>query len=548
MVSKINVDNLEQEIISSYINESISIETLSKRYKIGKLKLKDILSRNNIEIKKKGGQSKYNIVDIPTEPSKKILECKKCLKKFNDYKNESGSITKHIKECFPEVEIPSKFKRSMFFKQNGYYFHNQFFNLLDVEKQDYLECPKCEWKTVDKENKSGSFTKHIEKCHGYLTNFLEEFPDYKPLFSQLIKTEEKRKLFQSDDNNFVICEICGESHKILSNTHLKTHNISADLYKEKFGTDIISKNLYNEFMDNLSGTENTICFRSKGEIEVSEFIESLGVEVRTNIKSVVSNTELDIYLPKFNIAIEFNGLYWHSEKQGKTKNYHLDKTKKCLDVGVKLIHIFSDEWKEKSDVIKNRIKYILNIRDEKIYARNCKVVKLTKDEKQKFLDKNHLQGNDKSSIFYGLIYNDNLVSVLTLGKLRKVLGNSKSKEGEFEIYRYSSLNVIGGFSKLLKQFIRDFSPKKIITYSDRNWTPSDEFCFYGKLGFNFVGHTKPNYYYTKKYVKREHRYNFRKDKLISYGHDASKSENEIMTELGYDKVWDTGNLKYEMNF
>lgn len=535
----------EQEIVSCYLNQPISIEKLASQYKIGKLKLKNILSKNNIEIKKKGGQTKYDNISVKIEINKTILQCKKCLKEFNDHNNKSGSITNHLKECHPNIEIPSAFKRRMFLKQNGYHFYTEFFNTIDIKEKEYLTCPKCAWRTSDINNKTGALTKHIEKCHGYLTNFLEEHPNYKSYFSQIIKSEEKDKLFDNDDN-FIICQICGEPHKILSNTHLKTHNVTPNEYKEKFGENIISKNLCEQFKNNFINCDNSFSYRSKGEIELSEFIQNLGIKVINNAKNIIPNVELDIFLPDHNLAIEFNGLYWHAEKQGKTKNYHLDKTNKCLDKNIKLIHIFSDEWQEKSNIIKNRIKYILNIKDEKIYARNCQIVSLTKEEKKKFLEENHLQGNDKSNIFYGLKFNSQIVCVLTFGKLRKVMGNSKNNLNEYEIYRYSSLNVIGGFSKLLKHFIKEHKPEKIITYSDRNWTPSDEFCFYGKLGFEYVGVTKPNYFYTKKYVKREHRYNFRKDKLVNMGYDPLKSETQIMFELGYDKIWDTGNLKYIM--
>jgi hypothetical protein len=63
-----------------------------------------------------------------------------------------------------------------------------------------------------------------------------------------------------------------------------------------------------------------------------------------------------------------------------------------------------------------------------------------------------------------------------------------------------------------------------------------------------IKYTPPNYSYTKKYVKREHRFNFRKDKLIKLGYDSDKTEREIMFENGYDRIWDTGNLKFEMTF
>ena len=93
---------------------------------------------------------------------------------------------------------------------------------------------------------------------------------------------------------------------------------------------------------------------------------------------------------------------------------------------------------------------------------------------------------------------------------------------------------------------KNYSPKKIITYSNRNWSPTNDYCFYSKIGFKFIGETKPNYSYTKKYDIREHRFNYRKDKLVKMGHNKNKSESQIMSELGYDKIWDTGNLKYEM--
>jgi len=49
-----------------------------------------------------------------------------------------------------------------------------------------------------------------------------------------------------------------------------------------------------------------------------------------------------------------------------------------------------------------------------------------------------------------------------------------------------------------------------------------------------------------KYKKRENRFNFRKSILVKQGYDANKSEMQIMLESGYDIIWDTGNLKYEM--
>jgi hypothetical protein len=536
---------METLIIEKYKNSNSSLEDLCKEFKIGKLKLKKILKDNNVDIRKKGGQIKYLNKDNVVKIDPHTLECKKCKKTFNDYENKSGSITNHIKECYPDVIIPSSFKRRMFLKENGYHFHSDFFIKKEIEEIEKLKCPLCEWETNDLTNKTGSFTKHIDKTHGSISEFIENNPDYEIFFNTLKKNVERNTLFE-DVGNFTTCMICNEKLKILSNTHLKLHDITQEEYKNLYGREILSNNLHKKFVDQLNDIELGVYYRSQSENEISEFISGLGLNILVNNKSVLNGTELDIFIPDHNMAIEYNGLYWHSEKRGKTKTYHIDKTKKCLNKNIRLIHIFSDEWSNKKNIIKERLKIILNFNRSKIYARNCKVIELTNEQKKDFLNKNHLQGNDKSSIFYGLEHNKELVSVITFGKLRNSLGHKNIKDGEFEIYRYCNLNVIGGFSKLLKYFIKIHSPKKIITYADRNWSPSDEFCFYSKMGFNFVGETKPNYSYTKNYSIRYHRYNFRKDKLVSMGYDKTKTENEIMYELGFDKIWDTGNLKYEL--
>lgn len=69
---------------------------------------------------------------------------------------------------------------------------------------------------------------------------------------------------------------------------------------------------------------------SKGEKEIVNYIKSIynGI-VLENDKKIIHPYELDIYLPEINIAIEFNGTYWHSSKCGKDKNYHLKKSKLC---------------------------------------------------------------------------------------------------------------------------------------------------------------------------------------------------------------------------
>lgn len=535
---------MEIEIINEYVNSQISIEKLALKYKVGKLKIKSILLNNGININKKGGQLKYKKVESDEDFSNKQISCLKCKKVFINIENKNGAIIKHLRKCDPDLFIPTKYQRYNYKTINGKYWFLDYFKTEEKKINEFLFCPECQWKTLDLNNKTGSFTKHIEKEHGGVEKFLTKYPNLLDLFNVFAREKNTFEYFNKDDNNFIKCEVCGENFKTITNTHLKTHNMSSDDYILKYGKGHLISNThlhkYINVLKNIDG--DSINYRSKGEIEICDFLSENNVVIDVCNKKILDGVELDIFLPEHNIAIEYNGLYWHSEKQGKNKVYHINKTKKCLEKNIRLIHIFSDEWELKKDIIKKRLLNILK-KEKKIHGRKCNVVELTKTEKSTYLNINHLQGNDKSNIWIGLKYKNSVVGVMTFGNLRRFMG-SKNKENVYELYRYTS-NVAGGFSKMLKYFLLKYNPQKIITYSDRNWTPSNEYSFYEKMNFMYMGESRPNYYYTRKYVKREHRYNFSKHKLIKLGYNKEKTETEIMYELGYDRIWDCGNLKYE---
>lgn len=100
---------------------------------------------------------------------------------------------------------------------------------------------------------------------------------------------------------------------------------------------------------------------SNGEDELFEFIKSLCTNVTQRERSIISPYELDIFLPSKQIAIEYNGLAWHSEKfkGNEAKTYHLMKTSLCADKGIRLIHIFEDEWLNKKEIVKSMLRSII---------------------------------------------------------------------------------------------------------------------------------------------------------------------------------------------
>jgi hypothetical protein len=281
---------------------------------------------------------------------------------------------------------------------------------------------------------------------------------------------------------------------------------------------------------------------SKFEVEVLDYIRSIytgTITVSDRIR--IKPKELDILLDDINIAIECNGNYWHSELTGnKDKKYHLYKTNECNAIGLKLIHIFEDEWVYKQDIVKNRLKNILGMCSDRIYARNCTVREISTQLKGEFLEKTHLQGNDKSSIKLGIFYKSELVGVMTFSK-RKIFGNT-----DWELVRFSTLyNIVGGASKLFKYFVRNYNPNRVITYSDIRWGDGN---VYLKMGFHNIGQTSPGYYYLTG-LQRVNRIKYQKHKLkhILKEFDPELSEWYNMQLNGYDRIWDCGHYKYEWN-
>jgi len=292
----------------------------------------------------------------------------------------------------------------------------------------------------------------------------------------------------------------------------------------------------------ISTNKNPLYFTgiSESEKEIVNWLKSLNIKnVETSNREILDGKELDIYLPDYNIGIEFNGLYWHSEIK-KEKNHHLDKTKKCEERGINLIHIWEDDWKYKRDIVKSIISNRLKINMNKIYARKCSIKKVDTEASRIFLNNNHIQGYSSSSIRYGLHYENELVSLMTFGY--RYINNQKN----LELLRFCNkinTSVIGSSSKLFKHFIKNNSFDKLISYSDRSiFTGS----LYKTLGFENSGETSLNYWWVVD-KKRYHRFTFNKQKLIKEGEDPNLTEREIMYKRGSYRIWGCGQIRWIYN-
>ena len=305
------------------------------------------------------------------------------------------------------------------------------------------------------------------------------------------------------------------------------------------------------FADVLRGGKPPRCYNcypntntSVAEIEIGDYIKSLGIDIVRNERSLIDGFELDIWIPSLNIAIEHNGLYYHSEISGnKDKIYHLRKLEKCEKTGIKLINIFEDEWIYKTDIFKSKLKHILALNTETIYARKCELRILTAIEAKEFLNTYHIQGNTASNIKIGLIHTGNIEAVMTLSK-RAIFKNS-----EWEIIRYATnKSVVGGFDKLLKFFENKWNPRIITSYMSRNWSSINSNVYF-KTGFNIVSEGTPAFHIIKN-GRRYNRIAYQKHKLskILENYDSGLTAWENLQLHGYDRIWDCGSAKYEKKY
>jgi hypothetical protein len=290
--------------------------------------------------------------------------------------------------------------------------------------------------------------------------------------------------------------------------------------------------------------------RSRAQAELVAFIKDIlpqEVVLENTHKVLDDHKEIDVFLPGKKIGIEFDGLYYHAELSGgKTAEYHRWKTENALTKGVRLVHVFEDEWNNKKELVMSKLRSILGIREPKrVFARNCTIGEVTPAAKNAFLQRNHIQGSDNASVKLGLYHDKELVAVMTFSPPNVTKGKA-AKDAFIELNRYAtSCNVIGGAGKLLKHFITHNHPIRILTYADLRWT-SGASNMYSKLGFSPIGQTKCNYFYLDGSGRRLHRFNFTKAKLVEEGGDPSKTEWQLMQERGYDRIWDCGHLRYEM--
>lgn len=357
-------------------------------------------------------------------------------------------------------------------KHKGYYTYNNIIEYTTRDKKCDITCPvHGDFPQTLGEHISG---KGCPKC-GYIRGGKK---------GRLLKSEVMSRIFKAHGERYTYPEF--------------------DYINDKQEIEIICKShgLFTQIIGNhMKGHGCKDCARvnpSKGEIEMREFLQKY-VELNYSNRNILDKkAELDIYIPEIKTAIEFNGIYFHSDKF-QDYDYHLNKTLQCQEKGIKLIHIFDDEWVNKKDKVKSLLLEAIGETENIISVEDCEVREVNQDEYKTFLEINYLEDFVEAENIFGLYYNNELVSLIS--------------ENNKELLFCNKLNTIveGGFELLLKSFSGEYT-----TTVDLRWS-------YGEreksLGFKLIEQTPPAYFFTKGQVR-------------------TKKEKK-----GFNKIYDCGTLK-----
>lgn len=256
--------------------------------------------------------------------------------------------------------------------------------------------------------------------------------------------------------------------------------------------------------------------RSSFEEEVCFFLDSLNIPYQHTVK-LKNGKEIDILIPDFNLGVECDGNYWHTEEKGKTKYYHIDKSNTAKEEGIDLIHIFEIDWYRNSDVIKNFLKKKLNKLENVISVEDIELLDIEdlevvnsfiKDNSMKYIP----PFTEEDSIEnIGVIKDNDLIALISF-----IRGDSS-----ISVVNYCEL--IGYNLEGIFDFITDFLVDKynlpIIINRDKRYFNKELL-----KNFNFINSTEPQEWY----------WNYKNDHLLK--------ENDFKDE--YMKIYDCGQNVY----
>lgn len=201
-----------------------------------------------------------------------------------------------------------------------------------------------------------------------------------------------------------------------------------------------------------------------------EWVESLGVQVVANSRRVIPPKELDIYCPDQQVAIEYNGEFWHSgDKRGEDSAFR--KTMMCQEKGIRLIHVWRHLWIDprKRPIYENMIRHALGVTERRVGARQTRIEKRPAHTMRQFFEENNIQGYRTAKWAYVLVDKKTGLDLMCYTTGHAYFGKGAY---DLEIARGAcrlGWSVSGGATKLWKAIIDDNPDvNSIVYYVDLN--------------------------------------------------------------------------------
>src|SRR5699024_10645057 len=201
--------------------------------------------------------------------------------------------------------------------------------------------------------------------------------------------------------------------------------------------------------------ECRISGRSRGEDELADWIESIISEkIIRRDRSILKGKELDVWIPEKSVAVEYNGLYWHSEGF-VGKDHHAAKTAATRRLDIHLIHVWEDDWIYRKNAVKAYIRSVLKDNSESLNIEKFDVSFIESFETKEFFFEYDLYDFKDADIFIGVKDSN--------GELIAVVSYLEESNQEYSLMQFSTVNEFSGCSEVLSLvqnfFEETFNPK-----------------------------------------------------------------------------------------
>ena len=283
------------------------------------------------------------------------------------------------------------------------------------------------------------------------------------------------------------------------------------------------KDLLND-MPNTHGT-------SEAELDLLSWLkDSVSSDFKT--KRFNNDYELDCYSEKLKLGVEYNGFYWHSEAN-KPRLYHLLKTKYFENIGIRIIHVWEDEWKDRKEQVKNYLLSACNANSIRLGARKCEFKEIDRQIARDFLNSTHIQGAPINiQLAIGCYHGEKLIGVSTFGPHHRQNENKVSVLNRFACLR--GYTICGGLAKMSKMAFIKLGP--LLSWADYSKSQAKGYL---AAGWQVKEVLRVDYFYADHSGNRIGKQSRRKS-LVNTPKDMTESQHAKLD--GLYRIWDCGKI------